>query len=75
MYSNSSPDETVELVNVRVSISLPRKNKFTIEKNQNLSSQNLKDIFIFQNHMAEKKGKFLLEGMSLVQTRYMDHQL
>ena len=32
LYSNSSPNETVELVNVRVSVSLPSKNRFNIEK-------------------------------------------
>lgn len=57
MYSNSSPNETVELVNVRVSISLPRKNKFTIEKKSKFIEPKSKRYIYFSKPYGRKKGK------------------
>ena len=57
LYSNSSPSESVELVNVRVSVSLPRKNIFDIEvKSKYLEPASERYIYFPKPH-GRKKGK------------------
>ena len=57
LYGNSSPNETVELVNVRVSVSLPSKNTFNIEKKSKFIEPKSKRYIYFTKPYGRKKGK------------------
>ena len=57
LYSNSSPSELVELVNVRVSVSLIRKNMFNIEEKSKYLEPASERYIYFPKPHGRKKGK------------------
>ena len=57
LYSNSSPSELVELVNVRVSVSLMRKNMFNIEEKSKYLEPSSERYIYFPKPHGRKKGK------------------
>ena len=57
LYSNCSPSEEIELVNVRVSVSLPRKNTFNIEGKSKYLKPITERYIYFPKPHGRKKGK------------------